>query len=262
MVEVASIVIAVISLLGTLLATSIGAWVTFYSDERKRRSETEKLVTKYRDPLLLAAHDFQSRLLNITDQHLLSWHRGPPEHKNNLERYTCFLVGQYWSWNHILARQTQFFRFETHKANTEFIHLLDQIQGAFSMHSEKEPFVLFRGQQLALGEIMTIKEDDEYYCMGYSAFDRKWTEDEVFRGWFKPLVDGIHEMGDAHCSDRPIPDRRLRRLQHLLLQLIRQLDPKGQRVDASRHVPCRAAEDCVCSTCGAVLGGNEKKGEV
>jgi len=68
MVDVASIIVAVISLVGALVAAGFTAWFTYFSDERKRLSESEKLIAKYRDPLLLACQDLQSRLYNITDQ--------------------------------------------------------------------------------------------------------------------------------------------------------------------------------------------------
>ena len=110
MTDNATIIVAVISLTGTLLVVIITVWSNFYSDKRKRLSETEKLVKKYHDPLLFAAQDLQSRLYNITayNNHLLGWMYSDERRKENLSRYTCFLVGQYLSWTYILRRQTQF----------------------------------------------------------------------------------------------------------------------------------------------------------
>jgi hypothetical protein len=42
MVDIASIVVAVISFVGALVAAGFTAWFTYFSDERKRLSESEK----------------------------------------------------------------------------------------------------------------------------------------------------------------------------------------------------------------------------
>src|SRR5271156_5798291 len=131
MVDIVSIVIAVLSLTGTLLTAGITAWFSFFTEERKRLSEAEKLVAKYRDPLLLAAQDLQSRLFNITELCILSWMERDKEQKDNLVQYTCFLIGQYLSWVHILRRQTQFLHFSTDKNNRELTRTLDLVQYAF-----------------------------------------------------------------------------------------------------------------------------------
>lgn len=53
MVDVASITVAVISLAGSIAVAIASGVLTIYSDERKARRETERLLRKYRDPLLL-----------------------------------------------------------------------------------------------------------------------------------------------------------------------------------------------------------------
>lgn len=53
MVDVASITVAVISLAGSIAVAIASGVLTIYSDERKARRETERLLQKYRDPLLL-----------------------------------------------------------------------------------------------------------------------------------------------------------------------------------------------------------------
>jgi hypothetical protein len=44
-----------------------------------------------------------------------------------------------------------------------------------------------------------------------------------------------------------VPDHRLRRIQHLLLDLIQILDPKGSRSEAKWTTPCQPAPQCSCS---------------
>jgi hypothetical protein len=54
-----AIIIPIVSLVSSFLAavfTAVTAdWVTLYSEERRRRMEFEKLISKYRDKLFLAA---------------------------------------------------------------------------------------------------------------------------------------------------------------------------------------------------------------
>ena len=111
MADVASIVIAVISLVGTLLIGLLNFGYKWSSDQRNLNEETQKLVAKYRDPLMLAAHDLQSKTWSIIDggvaTHILS--AGARE-QDNMRVYPAFLVGQYLSWVFILRRQVQFLK--------------------------------------------------------------------------------------------------------------------------------------------------------
>ena len=253
MVDIVSIIIAVIAFVGSLGAAAIAGWITLSSDERKRLSEAEKLLNKYRDPLLLVAQDLQSRLYNITDQNLTSWINHPGDKRDNLLQYTCFLVGQFLAWTNILRRESQFLRFATDKANKDFTTTLNAISYAFLTDGTGPlgfPFILWKGKQLAIGEIMTVKEDDQHFCMGYSDFHVKWTEDKEFQRWFHTLTDGITVIADARVSgEDSVPDQRLRRIQHLLVCLIHLLDPKGLRSDATRTKQCIPAWECSCSVC-------------
>ncbi|KAJ9608715.1 hypothetical protein H2200_006486 [Cladophialophora chaetospira] len=255
MVDVASIVLAVVSLVGAIGAAVITGWFTFYSDYRKRLSESEKLVAKYRDPLLLAASDLQSRLFNLVDQGLLNFFDSPdPRQRDILTIYTCFLVGQYLAWTNILRRQAQFVCFSTDKQNKDLADILSAISHFFATdgkYGPGQPFLLWRGQQMAIGEIMTIKEDNgddkELVCLGYAAFTKKM-EDETFRQWFEPVIEGItilfEQQGQASGADH-----RLRHLQHLLIDLISILDTKQLRAGGANSRRCRKSPKCTCTEC-------------
>jgi len=310
MVDVASIIIAVISFVGTLLVAGVTAWFSYFSAERKRLTEAEKLIAKYRDPLLLACQDLQSRLYNITDENVTVYFRQRGEKKENVLLYTAFLVGQYLSWTYILRRQAQFLRFSTEKDNRELTKVLAGISFAFGTDGggpDSAPFMLWRGHQSAIGEMMTTKDAGELFCIGYAAFHKKWgggylggtvggareisgtigapgpgedgedgediQEDDgvqvgrvgvvgedgedrgntwsgEFRPWFRSIVEGVAEIAKARDEGRAtIPDQRLRRLQHLLLDLIGILDEKGLRTEAKYTHRCHRAKICDCSKC-------------
>lgn len=129
-----SIVIAVIALAGTVISVGTSTWMTLHSEEHKRLSALEKVLAKYREPLLLAAQDLHSRIYNITENHLMLYYQRPDQHdpdstnrNDDLLRYTCFLFGQFFSWVYILRFETQFLCFVTDSRNQEFIRSLNDI---------------------------------------------------------------------------------------------------------------------------------------
>lgn len=254
-VQTISIIVAVISLVGSITATLITVWSNWLTDIHKRRSETSKLVAKYHDPLLRAAQDLQSRLYNMTqDKNIFHRMETKQQRDDNLIAYTCFLIGQFCAWVCILRRQGQFVQFSTDGDYKEFVNALDAIHEAFSDNEpplEKHPFCLWRNQQLGIGEVMTVKEDGgELVCMSYATFTRKKADNDSDMHWFKTLEEDINMLASHHQKKQngettEILDQRLRILQHLLVKLIRMLDPKKLRSDSTRG-NLVAAESCRC----------------
>jgi hypothetical protein len=252
MVDVVSIVIAVISLVASAVSAGITGMVTLYSDRAKRLSEAEKLVSKYRDPLLLASIELQSRLYNILERDFLAFHEDDSL-RDLVTLYTAFLVGQYFSWTYILRRKVQFLRFSTDKDTLKLSRTLEAIQQAFGTdyYGQGESlFTLWRGQQMAIGEIMTVTEGGELFCMGYSAFNTKFKSEEVgFQEWFHPITDGIDGLVEARSQQGHLPANRLRRLQHLIIDLINILDPPRSGKGTTKRTKVRAAPSCDCLKC-------------
>jgi hypothetical protein len=252
MVDVVSIVIAVISLVGSAISAGITALVTLHSDRAKRLSESEKLVSKYRDPLLLASTELQSRLYNILENDFLAFYEDRSL-RDLVTLYTAFLVGQYFSWTYILRRKVQFLRFSTDKDTLKLSSTLVAIQQSFGTDSygqEERLFTLWRGQQMAIGEIMTVMEDGELFCMGYSTFTEKFKSDNVcFREWFHPITEGIPGLLEARSQQGYLPANRLRRLQHLIIDLINILDPPRSEKGTMKRTKVRPAPSCECLSC-------------
>lgn len=142
--------------------------------------------------------------------------------------------------------------------------------------------MLWKGHQLAIGELMTVSRPDtagnpELFCMGFAEFTRKWkggdiaadghnthtdegkfvtgqssdNENEVFRGWFGYIERGIYEIDRQRQHGDSTGLNRIRRLQHLLLELVDALDPDRSRAGDSLPVP--AAHDCSCTRCQTAL---------
>jgi hypothetical protein len=220
--------------------------------------------------------------------------------RENLRLYTAFLVGQYFSWTFILRRQVQFLKFSTGDKNTKLDKAFREIIVAFSFDDDppnplSKPFSLWRSQQWAIGELMTTDYGKEPVCIGYATFYRNWvrnrygdSEDKVdetnenaqmndmtayeycngpFRQFFRPIIEGIIKVTTAkEKGGETVPDQRLRRLQHLFIDLINVLDDKHGRFKAkakychrARHCPC---ENCKNRTCPCDDCDDDTNGEV
>ena len=206
MVDVASIIVAVIAGVLALVSTGLQTFYIWFSDERKRLTEAEKLVARYRDPILLASQDLQARLYNIVDLHPSVTVFLGTDDEDDLLLYTAFLVGQYLSWTHILRIQAQFLRFSTDKQNMDLTKVLTGISQGFSTSEYNRdglsgPFMLYRSIQMAIGERMTVKEKDgsEPFCMGYADFHQ-----EFVRDYRAVTMGGSGKItGLTHQSERP-----------------------------------------------------------
>lgn len=292
MVDVVSIIVAVVSLTGTIIAIIVTTYFAYLTDERKRRQELNKFFAKYKDALLLAAQDLQSRLKNITDLTVMDYYQQGGPHcpqKDSLLLYTTFVVGQYLCWIWIIRQQAQFLQFETLDATRDVTVAITSITAEFGTDQYEAdlpnlPFMLWRGEQMAIGEVMLREGGGEISPIGYAEFHKKWTEGGTvaclpparggvdsaskiaaywsgqFRPWFRPIIDGIIMIGDAKAANaEQVPDQRLRRLQHRLIDLIWSLDPKGLGSENKWRARCSSAEKCGCRDCENKNGANVKE---
>jgi hypothetical protein len=237
--------------------------------------------------MLVAAQDLQSRIWNLTEQSLLTFLHGSSDEQDCLVIYTAFLFGQYLCWTHILKQQAQFACFATEERGRtkQLVDLLSRIQNCLNTDKwgeSEEPFMLWKGHQLAIGELMTVSRPDaagnaELFSMGYAEFTRKWKagdvaantsqahsnggkdrasqsfddDSRVFRGWFGYIERGIYEVDRQEQHGHSTGLNRIRRLQHLLLELVDALDPDRARARESKPVP--AAHNCACTRCQTAM---------
>ncbi|KAJ8067923.1 hypothetical protein OCU04_003508 [Sclerotinia nivalis] len=253
MVDVVSIIIAVVSLLGSLAAAGFTGWISYYLDQAKQRKATKALIHKYRDPLTLAAYDLQSRIWGLVNR-LLDYYEDE-EKKENIYVYTAFLIGQYLSWTYILRRQAQFMQFSTEQKNQQLNKILDAVTEQFSLdkYPGEDSFMLWRGQQMAIGEIMTKEEEGQLYCMGFAAFSKKYHGEPEFKKWFLPIERGINLLVDARQRRDPVASFRLRRLQHLMIDLVVLLEFHRVTSEPNKQSKVDAAPECKCENCPGAL---------
>ena len=191
-----SIVIAIIAFVGTIANVGVTAWFAYYSDERKRRfderkrrSEADMLLAKYRDPLLLAADDLRHRIENLVERS--AWSYLAEIDRDYLYSHTCFLIGQYFAWVYILRREVQFTCFETGSENKVLADQLRKIEDVWG--SDKYInciWELWRGYQIGIGEILAVEgKSGQLSCMGYAAFKSNL---QNFEDWPSASVKGTN----------------------------------------------------------------------
>jgi hypothetical protein len=96
---------------GSILSAGIAVYGQVWSHRHSDRREAERILTRYREPLVSAAFDLQSRLFNILEQHFLLNYLGQraDEHRRKVAlESTLYWFAQYFCWREILRQDTSF----------------------------------------------------------------------------------------------------------------------------------------------------------
>jgi hypothetical protein len=210
------------------------------TDEATRRREDkaealERVLSLYRDPLLRAALDLQSRIYNIVARDFFAFQRdGTGSEKEYAVNHTLYVFAEYFGWAEILRRETQFLNLGDVERTRQVRKALDAVSEAMlSNKIEGSTFRVFRGQQRAIGEIMMTPPQQpgdqsrrRSETIGYATFVKQLA-DPSFEQWFTDLKTAILEL----ASSPTVEVRRLHITQHALVDLFATLDPDHVRVD-------------------------------
>jgi hypothetical protein len=221
----ASIIVAIVALIGALLSAAIAVHGQSRASELTHRREAEAVLAKYREPLVGAAYELQGRLYNIVELDFLRKYYvgGDEAQKHYALQNTLYVVGQYLAWSEILRREIQFLSFSDSERTRRVAHCQRRVVELFQSDKPElgRPFQIWRGEQRGIGELMIDGEAEPVQCVGYARFLER--RDDGLRRWFDRLE---HEIADV-AADRPNP--RLAELQHALVDLIGELDRDGLR---------------------------------
>jgi hypothetical protein len=201
---------------------------------RLKVEKAEEILAKYREPLVQAAFELQSRLYNIINGDLLQtfYLKGNEIERTYTLENTIFVFAQYLAWTEIIRREVQFLNLGEIESTRQLSNLQNNIRSIMLSSRHGRLCRVFRGEQRAVGELMIVSKGEQNFCMGYAAFvERKEPE---FTRWFDPIRKSIDELAGDPSSGR----ERLRLLQHALVDLIDYLDPCYMRFDKDR---CRKA---------------------
>jgi hypothetical protein len=188
---------------------------------------------RYRDPLLNAAFDLQSRIYNLIVGDFWVYIRSDDEEERSYAvKSTLFVMAQYFAWAEALRRGVQFLDLGELKRNQDLVGRLEAIRSALATDSRFGPeFRIFRVHQRAIGEVMLEAVPDEdseggqWQCRGYASFCSKLKQDEFFGSWFDHLDRDVRDL----ASDIGPARARLVALQHALINLLDFLDESAVR---------------------------------
>lgn len=228
-----------IPLLTSLISVS-GALVSVVYGRRSMRSErldaADQLAVRFREPLLHAVFNLETRIYNIIELDFFARFLAPDSSEEDREYAvlnTLYVIGQFFSWCEILRRDSQFVDPRNDERNCEVMRTLEAVRDAFtdSIKLNERCFRLFRGEQRALGEVMLALAVDphpgapRWECMGYAAFLPALDDPQTGR-WFRRLRADIEVLAQDVCGH----DMRLRLIQNRLIDILDVLDPEAQRV--------------------------------
>ena len=230
-----SLVAAAVSLASNRSVARLSSELEEQQRIKTRQEQAEELRARYRDPLLAAAFDLQSRLYNIVAKNFLVryMHESEGSRRYAIDN-TLHLLAEYLAWMEIIRRDIQFLDLGEEVANRKWLRALEDVRNILARDDLDPVLRVFRGEQRAIGETMTVMLKDsrtgrERESLGYAQFVSR-REEAAFNHWFERLEEDLKllaEDPEAH-RERPIL------LQHKLIDVLEILDPQGKRFPAER----------------------------
>ncbi len=224
-----------------VLISTIGAIVSVVISRRaaqvERLSAAEELVTRFREPMLHAIFNLETRIYNIVELNFFGRFLGE-KNKDTEKEYavlnTMYVFAQFFCWVEIMRREAQFIdnRYD-HRWNRVYRAKFEAVYEtiADSINIQEKCFRLFRGEQRALGEVMLVPVEaskpgfPRWGCMTYPSFVQSLNDEQMAR-WFRSLREDIEEIR----KDVAKHDGRLRLIHHRLIDIVDILDPDAWRI--------------------------------
>jgi hypothetical protein len=231
-----AITVAVIALVGSVFTTALTIWSQKRSADVAAKRDAEAVLARYREPLIAAAYELQGRLYNILRLGFLGKYYlgGDEAQRTYAVENTLYVLAQYFGWSEILRREIQFLSFSDSKQTRDVADRQRDVLECFQSDDAAlgRPFLVWRGEQRAIGECMIEREDGRVSCQGYASFLEH--REGAARKWLERLEQDLESIAAE-------PNPRLVRLQHGLVDLIRELDPDRLRYgeDELQKVPAR-----------------------
>jgi hypothetical protein len=230
-----SLAAAVISVMSARGVTRLNNELEERRREQTKAEQAAELRARYRDPLLGATFDLQSRLFNVVARDFLVRYCAEPDEASRAYAVdnTLFVVAEYLGWVEIVRREIRFLDLGAELANRRWVTSLEHVRHTFARDDIDAVLRIFRGDQRAIGEVMAIDTDDsgaQRECRGYASFVAERQRSDFAR-WFGRLEADIALLArepTAHAE-------RLVLLQHALVDVLDILDPDCHRFPAERR---------------------------
>lgn len=215
---------------GNIKLEAIKSQLQAQRDDKQVLREQLKTIAKYKDPLIHAGYDLQSRFFNIIRNSFLDlyYNRGSESQKIYAVENTAFLFCQFLAWNEIIRKQIQFLHLGAESGTQALREIQDNIYTILQSDKFGPGFRIFAGDQRAIGEMMIEQRDGELQCIGYATYMRLlcWSEmpdDErvCANYWINPLRADVRAMAASISPFRS----RVVALQNSLIDMLDALDP-------------------------------------
>jgi hypothetical protein len=199
--------------------------------QEERMTDSERIVSRYREPLGHAAYDLQSRLYNILNQSLIEKYvnQGDERTRYYVESNTVFLIAQYFAWTEIVRKEIQFIDLGENDKTRQLARLRDNVYSLWQTDSFHPLFRVFAGEQRAIGEKMIVEGPRGPECIGYATFLNSSSHHGDY------LIKALRSDTLQLTTLLPVARPRLVKLQHALIDLLSFLDPDGIRFSLDRR---------------------------
>jgi hypothetical protein len=216
---------ALVSVYGQIRITQIQHKFEQEKTEKSKNEDAEKILSKYREPLVQAAFDLQSRMYNIIENGLINYAftQGDRGEQEYVIENTLYVFGQYFGWTEVIRLDIQFLNLGEVESTRKLAQLQENISELFLTHVHGVEFRTYRGEQRAIGERMMTRIGENYSVIGYASFVEMNSHE--FQRWFNQLRKDL----DLLVKNPKTYPKRLFLLQHALLDLIDFLDPHYMR---------------------------------
>jgi hypothetical protein len=214
----AAIIIALIALAGSVFSTLV---TVFGAPALQARRNARRALEIYREPLLAAAYELQSRMYNILCRNFLATYVSDDQSgkRDAAIHTTLYVFAQFFGWREIIRREVQYLRFSRNRRTREIARLLREIEEAFLTDRWGRQLMIWRVEQRGIGDRMIQPVDGRMTCLGYASFIEQQSK---MAEWLESLE---HDLENLDTGGR----ERLTELQHLLLEVVKRLDQNRTR---------------------------------
>jgi hypothetical protein len=201
------------------------------ADRYRQEREAERILNRYRNPLVRAADALRGRVYNVLLTSEESWLRTSDYYRMS----TFYVFCVYFAWVEILFNNLLRLNFMTSRSNQRLTLILGAVDKTFNNNeyfyrrrkASDDTGELPKYICKALGEV-TIQRNEkgEETCLSFTEFCARYRNDKVFRGW----VDNLGPFLEAPRKEYGNPSwDRFHLIELALAALVNYLDPKHKQ---------------------------------